>query len=42
MKKLLVIAGILGGAAYVARKMKAAKDERALWHEATTTTPDLR
>ena len=41
MKKLLVIAGVLGGAAFVARKVKAAKDERALWHEATTA-PDLR
>jgi hypothetical protein len=35
------MAGILGGAAFVARKVKTAKDERALWHEATTS-PDLR
>jgi hypothetical protein len=41
LKKLLVMAGILGGAAFVARKVKTAKDERALWHEATTS-PDLR
>jgi hypothetical protein len=40
-KKLLVMAGILGGAAFVARRVKTAKDERALWHEATTS-PDLR
>ena len=41
LKKLLLMAGILGGAAFVARKVKTAKDERALWHEATTA-PDLR
>jgi len=41
LKKLLVMAGILGGAAFVARRVKTAKDERALWHEATTS-PDLR
>ena len=41
MKKLLVLASIVGGAAYVAKKVKTAKDERALWHEATTA-PDLR
>jgi len=41
LKKLLVIAGIVGGAALVAKKVKTAKDERALWHEATTA-PDLR
>ena len=35
------LVGILGGAAYVARRVKSAKDERALWHEATTA-PDLR
>jgi hypothetical protein len=40
-KKLLVLVGILGGVAYVAKKVKTAKDERALWHEATTS-PDLR
>jgi hypothetical protein len=41
LKKLLLIAGIVGGAAYFAKKAKTAKDERALWHEATTS-PDLR
>jgi hypothetical protein len=41
LKKLLVLASIVGGAAYVAKKVKTAKDERALWHEATTA-PDLR
>ena len=41
LKKLLVLAGVIGGAAFVARKVKTAKDERALWHEATTS-PDLR
>ena len=40
-KKLLIIAGVLGVAAIVARKVKAANEERALWHEATTA-PDLR
>jgi hypothetical protein len=41
MKKLLILAGLLGVAAYVAKKVKDANDERALWHEATTA-PDLR
>jgi hypothetical protein len=41
LKKLLIIAGVVGAAALVARKVKAANDERALWHEATTA-PDLR
>jgi len=41
VKKLLVIAGVIGVVALVAKKVKAANDERALWHEATTT-PDLR
>ena len=36
-KKLLILAGVIGAAALVARKVKAANDERALWHEATTT-----
>ncbi|HEU0240070.1 MAG TPA: DLW-39 family protein [Micromonosporaceae bacterium] len=40
-KRLLMIVGIIGGAALLARKVKVAKDERALWHEATTS-PDLR
>jgi hypothetical protein len=41
LKKLLIVAGLLGIAAVVARKVKAASEERALWHEATTA-PDLR
>jgi hypothetical protein len=41
IKKLLLIAGILGVAVIVARKVKNANEERALWHEATTA-PDLR
>jgi hypothetical protein len=41
LKKLIVLAGLLGAAAYVAKKVKDANDERALWHEATTA-PDLR
>jgi hypothetical protein len=41
IKKLLIVAGILGIAALVAKKVKTANEERALWHEATTA-PDLR
>jgi hypothetical protein len=40
-KKLLIVAGVVGVAALVVRKVKSANDERALWHEATTA-PDLR
>ncbi len=40
-KKLFVVAGLLGAAAMIAKKVKDASDERALWHEATTA-PDLR
>jgi hypothetical protein len=40
-KKLLIVAGLLGIAAVLARKVKTASEERALWHEATTA-PDLR
>lgn len=40
-KKLIIVAGLLGVAAVVVRKVKAANEERALWHEATTA-PDLR
>ncbi|GAA3747791.1 MULTISPECIES: DLW-39 family protein [Micromonospora] len=40
-KKLLILAGIVGVAAVVAKKVKSSNDERALWHEATTA-PDLR
>jgi hypothetical protein len=41
MKKMLFLVGLLGAAVVVVRKVRAANDERALWHEATTT-PDLR
>lgn len=41
VKKLLILAGLLGVAALVAKKVKESNDERALWHEATTS-PDLR
>jgi len=40
-KKVLIVAGVVGLVALVARKVKSASDERALWHEATTA-PDLR
>ena len=40
-KKILIIVGVVGVAAFVAKKVKDANDERALWHEATTA-PDLR
>jgi hypothetical protein len=41
LKKLLILIGLLGAAIFVAKKVKQANDERALWHEATTA-PDLR
>ena len=41
MKKLLILVGLVGAAVVVAKKVKDASDERALWHEATTA-PDLR
>jgi hypothetical protein len=40
-KKVLIVAGVVGLVALIARKVKSANDERALWHEATTA-PDLR
>jgi hypothetical protein len=40
-KKLLVVVGVVGAAALVAKRVKNSSDERALWHEATTA-PDLR
>jgi hypothetical protein len=40
-KKILLVAAVLGLAGAVARRVKAASDERELWHEATTA-PDLR
>ncbi|MBB5871030.1 hypothetical protein F4553_004409 [Allocatelliglobosispora scoriae] len=40
-KKLLIVVSVIGAAAFIAKKVKDANDERALWHEATTA-PDLR
>ena len=40
-KKLLILVGLIGAAAFVVKKVREANDERALWHEATTA-PDLR
>jgi hypothetical protein len=44
-KKLLILVGVIGVAAVIAKKVKTANEERALWHEATheapTSTPDL-
>jgi hypothetical protein len=40
-KKILIVAGVIGAAALIAKKVKESNDERALWHEATTA-PDLR
>lgn len=37
-KKLLIVAGVAGVAALLAKKVKSANDERALWHEATTAS----
>jgi len=41
LKKLLIVAGLVGATVLVVRRVKASSDERALWHEATTA-PDLR
>jgi hypothetical protein len=41
LKKVVLLLGLLGLAGVVAKKVKAASDERELWHEATTA-PDLR
>ncbi len=41
LKKLLIIAGLVGATALVVKRVKSSNDERALWHEATTA-PDLR
>jgi hypothetical protein len=41
LKKLLIVVGVLGAAAAVAKKVRSANEERTLWHEATTA-PDLR
>ncbi|HEY7223316.1 MAG TPA: DLW-39 family protein [Micromonosporaceae bacterium] len=40
-KKIIILAGLVGAAVYVAKKVRSASEERALWHEATTA-PDLR
>ena len=40
-KKLLILVGVVGAAAVIAKKVRNANEERALWHEATTGT-DLR
>nr|WP_213171388.1 DLW-39 family protein [Natronoglycomyces albus] len=41
-KKLFVAAGVATVAVVVAKKVKAVNDERALWHEATTSAEDVR
>ena len=41
LKKLLIMAGVVGATALTVKRVKASSDERALWHEATTA-PDLR
>ncbi|HLL66609.1 MAG TPA: DLW-39 family protein [Micromonosporaceae bacterium] len=41
LKKLFLLVGVVGAAAFVAKRVKTANEERALWHEATTA-PDLR
>ncbi|ADD45552.1 DLW-39 family protein [Stackebrandtia nassauensis] len=40
-KKLIILAGVIGVAAIVAKKVKAMNEERALWHEATTSAEDV-
>lgn len=40
-KKLLFLIGLVSAAVYVAKRVRTANEERALWHEATTA-PDLR
>jgi hypothetical protein len=40
-KKLLLLVVVGGAAAMVAKKVKDANEERALWHEATTA-PEYR
>ena len=41
LKKLLIVAGLIGATTMIVKRVKASSDERALWHEATTA-PDLR
>ncbi len=38
LKKLLILVGLVGAAVFVAKKVREANDERALWHEATNST----
>ena len=40
-KRVIILVGVLGAAVFVAKKIKTANEERALWREATTA-PDLR
>ena len=40
-KKLIILAGVVGVAAIVAKKVKSMNEERALWHEATTSAEDV-
>ena len=40
LKKMIFVAGLLGLVAVVARKVRSASEERALWREATSA-PDL-
>jgi hypothetical protein len=42
LKRVVVLVGVIAAAAYVAKRIKSANDGRALWHEATTTSTDLR
>jgi hypothetical protein len=39
-KKVLIVAGAVCAVALIARKIRSANHERALWHEATTA-PEL-
>ena len=41
LKKLLLAGLAIAGGLVALRRLKAAEDERSLWHEATTA-PDLR
>lgn len=41
LKKLLIIAGVVAGAAFIIKKVKDANEDKTVWHEATTT-PELR
>jgi hypothetical protein len=38
VKKLLLVAGVVGGTLAALRKRQAARNESDLWHEATTAT----